>query len=48
MVPVSLFVTIELLKLMEASYIAWDVQMYDIRRDIPAKANNCTLMEELG
>lgn len=48
MVPVSLFVTIEFLKLMEASYVCWDVEMYDTTRDIPAKASNCTLMEELG
>ena len=33
---------------MEASYVNWDVQMYDTTRDIPAKASKCTLIEELG
>ena len=36
MVPVSLFVTIEFLKLLEASYVSWDIQMYDKERDIQA------------
>ena len=48
MVPVSLFVTIEFLKLGEASLVEWDIQIYDTVRDIPAKASNCTLMEDLG
>ena len=33
---------------MEANYVAWDIQMYDTVRDIPAKASSCSLMEELG
>ncbi|XP_067872451.1 phospholipid-transporting ATPase IC-like [Heterodontus francisci] len=46
--PMSLYVTFELLHLAQSFFINWDVKMYCAERDSPAKARTTTLNEELG
>ena len=48
MVPISLYVIIEILKLGQAVYINKDLQMYDMETESYAKAANSDLIEELG
>ena len=36
-VPVSLLVTLEVVKFYQAMIISWDVEIYDIDKDQPAK-----------
>ena len=49
MIPISLYVIIEILKLGQASYIGKDVQMYDEEETkCFAKCRNSDLIEELG
>ncbi|CAI5481750.1 unnamed protein product [Closterium sp. Yama58-4] len=47
-VPISLYVTMELVKLVQAATIALDLHMYYEERDIPATARTSNLNEELG
>lgn len=37
-VPISLMVTLEVVKFFQAMMISWDVEMYDIGKDMPTKA----------
>ena len=48
MIPISLYVIIEILKLGQASYINKDVEMYDEETESFAKCRNSDLIEELG
>eukprot|EP01061_Rhynchopus_euleeides_P023404 TRINITY_DN380_c0_g1_i2.p1 TRINITY_DN380_c0_g1~~TRINITY_DN380_c0_g1_i2.p1 ORF type:complete len:1306 (+),score=512.63 TRINITY_DN380_c0_g1_i2:726-4643(+) len=48
MVPISLYVTIEIVKLIQASMISSDINMYYAEADVPAKADTSSLNEELG
>jgi len=50
MIPISLYVAIEVLKLSQAMLVGKDVQMYDVNRESRAFANckNSDLTEELG
>jgi phospholipid-transporting ATPase len=48
MLPISLFVTLEVLKLCEALVVSWDYLMYSVERDKPALVSSSSLMEELG
>ncbi|KAJ3256260.1 hypothetical protein HK103_005623 [Boothiomyces macroporosus] len=54
-IPISLFVTIELVKLGQATYMVWDPKMQSKRTNIdgtvsyiPMRANNSNLNEDLG
>lgn len=37
MVPISLLVTVEIVKFAQAMFIAWDINIYDVDRDMPTR-----------
>ncbi|CAH1786703.1 unnamed protein product [Owenia fusiformis] len=47
-VPISLYVTVEFIRLGHSLVINWDVKMYHKESDTPAKSRTTTLNEELG
>uniref|UniRef100_A0A8C9TC09 Phospholipid-transporting ATPase n=1 Tax=Scleropages formosus TaxID=113540 RepID=A0A8C9TC09_SCLFO len=47
-VPISLYVSVEIIRLGNSFYIDWDRKMYYPRSDTPAEARTTTLNEELG
>uniref|UniRef100_A0A8C2KYK6 Phospholipid-transporting ATPase n=1 Tax=Cyprinus carpio TaxID=7962 RepID=A0A8C2KYK6_CYPCA len=47
-VPISLYVSVEVLRLGHSYFINWDRRMYYSRKDTPAEARTTTLNEELG
>jgi len=47
-VPISLYVSVEVIRLFLSKLIDWDKQMYDIKSNTHAKARTTTLNEELG
>lgn len=47
-VPISLYVSVEVIRLMQSFLINWDEQMYCDKRQMYAKARTTTLNEELG
>ncbi|KAL8625040.1 hypothetical protein ACOMHN_012049 [Nucella lapillus] len=47
-IPISLYVTVEMQKFLGSLFFRWDVEMYDGRTDHPALANTSDLNEELG
>lgn len=47
-VPISLYVTVELIRLFQSFWINWDVRMYFDENNTPSKARSTTLNEELG
>uniref|UniRef100_A0A673JU33 Phospholipid-transporting ATPase n=1 Tax=Sinocyclocheilus rhinocerous TaxID=307959 RepID=A0A673JU33_9TELE len=48
MVPISLYVSVEVIRLGQSKFINWDLQMYYADKDTPAKARTTTLNEQLG
>lgn len=48
MIPISIKVSLDLVKSLYAKFIDWDVQMYDEKSDIPAHAANTGINEDLG
>ncbi|XP_059213903.1 phospholipid-transporting ATPase IC [Centropristis striata] len=48
MVPISLYVSVEVIRLGQSKFINWDLQMYFSDKDTPAKARTTTLNEQLG
>ncbi len=48
LVPISLLVTMEMVKYIQGMFISWDIDMYDQQKRIPAKVQTSTLNEELG
>jgi phospholipid-translocating ATPase len=48
LIPISLYVTMEIVKLLQALYISWDRDMYHTETDTPAQAQTCTINEDLG
>ncbi|XP_033951833.1 phospholipid-transporting ATPase IC [Pseudochaenichthys georgianus] len=48
MVPISLYVSVEVIRLGQSKFINWDLQMYYSEKDTPAKARTTTLNEQLG
>ncbi|XP_053730137.1 phospholipid-transporting ATPase IC [Synchiropus splendidus] len=48
MVPISLYVSVEVIRLGQSKFINWDLQMYFPQKDTPAKARTTTLNEQLG
>ncbi|KAE8636954.1 hypothetical protein XENTR_v10003224 [Xenopus tropicalis] len=47
-VPISLYVSVEIIRLGNSYYINWDRKMYYPKKDTPAEARTTTLNEELG
>ena len=47
-VPISLYISIEMIRLFQSKLINWDNRMYDEVNDIPAEARTASLNEELG
>nr|XP_033338389.1 probable phospholipid-transporting ATPase IF [Megalopta genalis]XP_033338398.1 probable phospholipid-transporting ATPase IF [Megalopta genalis] len=47
-VPISLYVTIELQKFLGSFFFSWDIDLYDEKTDQPAITNSSDLNEELG
>ncbi|XP_062898737.1 phospholipid-transporting ATPase IC isoform X2 [Mobula hypostoma] len=48
MVPISLYVSVEVIRMGQSYMINWDFQMYYAEKDTPAKARTTTLTEQLG
>lgn len=48
MVPISLLVTVEIVKFWQAMFISWDISIYDTERDMPTRVQSSNLNEELG
>jgi len=47
-VPISLYVSVEIIRLGQSMFINWDRKMYYEPNDVPAVARTTTLNEELG
>ncbi|GIY99618.1 phospholipid-transporting ATPase ID [Caerostris extrusa] len=47
-VPISLYVSVEVIRFFHSLLINWDEKMYYAHNDTPAKARTTTLNEELG
>nr|XP_027204123.1 probable phospholipid-transporting ATPase IM [Dermatophagoides pteronyssinus] len=47
-VPISLYVSVEIIRFFHSLWINWDIKMYYEPMDTPAKARTTTLNEELG
>ncbi|KAL5999628.1 putative phospholipid-transporting ATPase 4 [Asimina triloba] len=48
LIPISLYVSIEVVKVLQATFINQDIQMYDEESGNPAQARTSNLNEELG
>nr|XP_046230530.1 phospholipid-transporting ATPase IC [Scatophagus argus] len=48
MVPISLYVSVEVIRVGQSKFINWDLQMYFSEKDTPAVARTTTLNEQLG
>ncbi|GCB65294.1 hypothetical protein scyTo_0007683, partial [Scyliorhinus torazame] len=48
LIPISLLVTLEVVKFTQALFINWDMDMYHPETDMPAMARTSNLNEELG
>ena len=47
-VPISLIVTLEIVKYWQGSFMGFDINMYDTDQDYPCKAQTTNINEELG
>ncbi|KAJ1508225.1 hypothetical protein HMI55_000457 [Coelomomyces lativittatus] len=48
LIPISLFVTTEVVKTIQAYFIHSDLQLYDVHRDVPCVVHAWTLADDLG
>jgi len=48
MIPLALYVSMEIIKLSQMIMLQWDVDMYDEKSDTPCEARTATINEELG
>ena len=48
MVPISLLVSLEIVKFTQALFIGWDWEIYSVEKDMPTKVQSNNLNEELG
>ena len=48
LVPISLYVTMEFVRLLQSKWIDWDIDMFDEEKNIAAQVRTTTLNEELG
>lgn len=47
-VPISLIVTMEVVKFFQAQFIQWDAEVYDVEKDLATKVQTSNLNEQLG
>jgi phospholipid-translocating ATPase len=47
-VPISLYVSVEFIRLLQSKWIDWDIKMFDETNNVSAQARTTTLNEELG
>ncbi|NWI62084.1 AT8B3 ATPase, partial [Todus mexicanus] len=47
-IPMSMYITLEFIYLVNSFFINWDLEMYYAARDIPAKARSTSLNDQLG
>jgi phospholipid-translocating ATPase len=48
LVPISLYVSIEFVRLLQSKWIDWDINMFYQTNNVPANVRTTTLNEELG
>jgi len=48
LIPISLYISVEFIRLGQSLLIKWDIHLYHKETDTPAVARNTTLSEELG
>lgn len=48
MIPISLYVTLEMIKLLMATWIGWDLTIFSDEMDQAANCRNSSVIEELG
>lgn len=48
LIPLSLYVTMEIIKVVQLLLLQWDIDMYHSATDTPAAARTATILEELG
>ena len=48
LIPLSLYVTMEIIKVMQLCFLQFDIDMYDPTTNTPADAKTATILEELG
>ncbi|KAF3987453.1 hypothetical protein FT663_04447 [Candidozyma haemuli var. vulneris] len=48
LIPLSLYVTMEIIKVMQLVFLQYDIDMYDVKSNTPADAKTATILEELG
>ncbi|CUM62818.1 uncharacterized protein PRCAT00000376001 [Priceomyces carsonii] len=48
LIPLSLYVTMEIIKVMQLCFLQFDIDMYDPETNTPADAKTATILEELG
>ncbi|NWI60780.1 AT8B3 ATPase, partial [Calyptomena viridis] len=47
-IPMSMYITLEFIYLVNSCFINWDLEMYYSAKDIPAKARSTSLNDQLG
>ena len=47
-VPISLIVTLEIVKFWQGTFMSWDVEMFDGDQDFAMRAQTTNINEELG
>lgn len=48
LIPLSLYVTMEVIKVMQLLFLQFDIDMYHVETNTPADAKTATILEELG
>lgn len=48
MIPLSLYVTMEITKVMQSKLMEWDIDMYHAETNTPCESRTATILEELG
>lgn len=48
LIPLSLYVTTEIIKAVQAGFLHWDIDMYHKPSNTPCEARTATILEELG
>lgn len=48
MIPLSLYVTMEIIKVAQSKLMEWDIDMYHEETDTPCESRTATILEELG
>ena len=48
MIPLSLYVTMEIIKVFQSKLMEWDIDMYHEDTDTPCESRTATILEELG